>query len=145
MLRVAWVDFLGRVPWDLFVTLTFDPKRVFPVPCTRAGREAFEWCGMIACALRHPIGWLIALERGFSGQWHAHVLLVGVAADMAAFAELWALRNGHIDVKPVTDGAGIVLYSTKQAALSGEIVLSDTLPLYVNRLPAHERVALYPK
>ncbi len=42
VLLVAWVELLGHVRWDLFVTLTFDPKRVFPVGCTRAGKEAFK-------------------------------------------------------------------------------------------------------
>ena len=83
-LLVAWVDFLSCIPWEFFVTLTFDPKRVFPVDCTRAEREAFRWCGQVGYALRRPVGWLIALERHASGQWHAHVLLVGVPPDISA-------------------------------------------------------------
>ena len=85
-LLVAWVDFLSCIPWEFFVTLTFDPKRVFPVDCTRAEREAFRWCGQVGYALRRPVGWLIALERHASGQWHAHVLLVGVPPDISALA-----------------------------------------------------------
>jgi hypothetical protein len=144
MLRLAWVEFLGLVPWDLFVTLTFDPKRVFPVNCTRAEREAFRWCGSIGYALRRPVGWLIALERGVSGQWHAHVLLVGVPHDISALATMWELRNGLINVQPVNNTIGVVLYSTKQAALSGEVVLSDTLAAYRDRLTDRPRVVLYP-
>jgi len=144
MLRLAWVEFVGHIPWDLFVTLTFDEKRVFPVGRIRAGREAFKWCGHIGWALRRPVGWLIALERGASGQWHAHVLLVGVRHDISALATMWELRNGRVDVRPVTNGTGVVLYSTKEAAFSGEVVLSDTLTLYRDQRTDRSRVVLYP-
>jgi hypothetical protein len=144
MLRLAWVEFLGRIPWDLFVTLTFDEKRVFPVGRIRAGREAFRWCGHVGWALRRPVAWLIALERGASGQWHAHVLLVGVPHDISALATMWELRNGRIDVRPVSNAIGVVLYTTKEAALSGELVLSDTLTLYRDRLTERPRVVMHP-
>jgi hypothetical protein len=48
---VAWIDFLSRVPWELLVTLTFDPKKVFPVNRHLADREAFEWCALLARAM----------------------------------------------------------------------------------------------
>ena len=144
MLRLAWVDFMGCVPWDLFVTLTFDPKRAFPVGCTRAEKEALKWCGLIGWTLRCPVAWLIAPERGGSGQWHAHVLLAGVTGDTSALATIWELRNGGIKVQPVSNAQGAVLYSTKEAALSGEVMLSDTLSLYRDRLTDKPRVSLYP-
>src|SRR5687767_13302360 len=106
--RVAWVDFLGCVHWDLLVTLTFDPKRVFPVSCSRSENEALKWCGLVGWALRHPIAWLIAPERHLSGLWHAHVLLAGVPRDISGLANLWRMRNGHIHVQPVTNGTRAV-------------------------------------
>lgn len=144
MLLMAWVEFLGHIPWTLFVTLTFDPKRGFPVGRQRASREALTWCGHVGWTLRRPVAWLIAPERGASGLWHVHVLLVGVPHDISALAKMWELRNGRIDVRPVTSTAGIVLYSTKQAAHSGEVLLSDTLAEYRNRLSGETRVRLYP-
>ena len=93
---------------------------------------------------RRPVAWLIALERSASGQWHAHVLLVGVPHDIAAVATMWKLRNGLIDVQPVSDANKAVLYTTKQAALSGEVVLSDTLARYREQLTDRPRVVLYP-
>src|SRR5450759_2104829 len=74
----AWAKWLGRLPWELFVTLTFDPKRVFPVSQDRASREAGQWCNETSRIYRLPIGWVIAPERGTSSQWHAHALMVGV-------------------------------------------------------------------
>ena len=51
----AWGVFLGRVPWELFVTLTFDPKRVFPASERRASREAFRWCNDTAHTFRSAL------------------------------------------------------------------------------------------
>ena len=56
---------------------------------------------------------------------------------------MWEQRNGRVDVRPVTHAQGAVLYTTKQAALSGEVVLSDTLRPYRQRLTDRPRVALY--
>jgi len=145
LLRAAWVDFLGRVPWEMFVTLTFDPNRVYPVGRIRAGREAFKWCGHVAWTLRQQIVWLIALEQGRSGQWHAHALLADVKHDISALVAVWRMRNGYADLRPVRDTAGVVLYSTKQAAFSGEIVLSDSVASYRDRLVEAPGILLHPE
>ena len=142
-LQLAWVDFLSRVPWDIFVTLTFDQKRVFPVTCARAGNDAFRWCGYVAWALRRPIAWLIAPERAASGQWHAHALLVGVPQNISILSKAWELGRGRIDVRRIHNSAGVVLYSTKEAAFSGDILLSDTLARYSDRLNREPLIALY--
>ncbi len=144
MLKLAWVDFLCRIPWDLFVTLTFDPKRVFPVSETRAEKEAVEWCSRLEYALRRPVASVIAVERGRSGQWHGHVLLAGVPSDISPLAEIWELRNGRINVKPVHAVEGIVLYTTKEASLSGNLVLSDAVGRYRDRLTDRSVVAWHP-
>lgn len=129
-LRSAWADLLSRVPWKLFVTLTFDPKRVYPVSATTASREAFWWCGQTSRVLRSPVGWVYAPERGRSGQWHVHALLVGVPDRILASIEIWKGRNGFIDVQQVRDVRGVALYTTKAAALTGEVAWSDTLGRY---------------
>ncbi len=148
MLKLAWVEFLGRIPWDLFVTLTFDPKRVFPVSETRCEKEAVGWCSQLEYAIRRPVASLIAVERGRSGQWHGHVLLAGVPSDISIsispLAEIWELRNGQINVKPVHAVAGAVLYTTKEAALSGNLVLSDAVGRYRDRLTDRSVVSLHP-
>lgn len=145
LLRMAWVEFLDRVPWKWFVTLTFDEKRVFPVDQSRAAREAVRWCGLIGWTLRRPVGWLVAPERGASGLWHAHALLVGVPNDISAFASIWQVRNGRIDVQRVVSSPGVVLYTTKEAACTGTVLLSDTLSRYRTADSACAgRIALYP-
>lgn len=134
-LQLAWSDFLSRVAWELFVTLTFDPKKVFPVSSQTASREAFWWCGQAGRLLRRPIAWVYAPERGPSGLWHVHALLVGTSGNaLPAARALWRARNGRIDVRLVADVQGVTLYTTKQAALTGEIVWADTLQHYARTL-----------
>ena len=40
--RAAWAEFLGRMPWDYFGTLTVDPKR-FPRMGEEGWHKAWEW------------------------------------------------------------------------------------------------------
>lgn len=143
-LIAAWAAWLGGLPWEWFVTLTFDPGRRYPVSAQLAGREAVTWCGHVGCALRVPVAWLIALERGRSGQWHAHALIAGTQRDLSSATPLWEARNGGVDVRPVHNAHGVVLYSTKEAALSGELILSDTLWRYRTESPVRRRVNLCP-
>ena len=74
----GWARFLGRFKWEFFITLTFDPRRVFPVGRELADREAFEFCKDVARAARRPIGWAYVVEPGKGGCWHAHVILIGL-------------------------------------------------------------------
>ena len=126
-LRAAWA-FLGCVPWKLFLTLTFDPKRVFPVGRERAEREAQQWCNLLGYMSRCPLRWLYAAERSARGHWHVHVLLTDLDEKRIAPAlGVWRSRNGNVDVRPVYNGGGAVLYTMKEAALNGEVVISDTI------------------
>lgn len=132
-LATAWGLFLGRVPWDFFVTLTFDPKRTFPVGSSKASRETFWWLGETARLLRREIAWVYATERGRSGQWHAHALVVGVAPGAGRLrvpCEIWRVRNGLITCRPVADPVKASLYTTEESVGAGEVVLSDTLARY---------------
>ena len=129
-LKPAWGHFLGGVPWDLFGTLTFHPKRDFSVSADKASREAFWWCCAVGNLLRRPVAWMYAPERHKSGRWHVHVLLAGVPRKHAALSAMWEARNGRIDLTPVRDGRNAVEYLVKSASARGEIVLSDTLQRY---------------
>jgi hypothetical protein len=66
-LSQAWGLFFGRVPWEAMATLTFDPKRVFPVSSARAWAEATDWCSRLGYIYRRQVDWLCATERGRSG------------------------------------------------------------------------------
>ena len=143
-LVAAWGERLGTLPWEFFVTLTFDPKRVYPVGARRAEKEAVWWCGQVVHLQRRSIGWLCACERGRSGLWHVHGLLIGVKTLGRAPAAMWRARNGRCDVRPVTAGMGAVLYTTKDAARTGEVYFSDTLSQYCRQPRGGSVVALYP-
>ena len=140
----AWGQFLGRVPWQFMVTLTFDPHRIFPVGRQTAMREAVTWCHRVAWVVRRPVAWLVAVERGRAGLWHAHVLLVGAPDHLGPAAEaMWRQRNGFIHVTRVDTARGAVLYATKEAARLGDVELSDTLVRYRTRVSDRLCVALY--
>ncbi len=136
----AWGQFLGRVPWQFFVTLTFR----FEVGRAPAVREAQQFCTHVGQATRSPVAWLLAPERHRSGSWHVHVLLVGVPGEIVGPVAMWRQRNGRVDVREVTDGTLIVIYATKSAALLGDVVVSDTLARYRKQLGDSTTVALYP-
>src|SRR5687768_4128915 len=101
-LPYAWAQLMGRIPWQWLVTLTFDPKRVFPISQDYAQREAVGWCHIVQYTYRRRAGWFVATERHRSGRYHAHVLLVGAAKDLHSATEVWRERNGKVDTRPVT-------------------------------------------
>jgi hypothetical protein len=133
------------VRWQTFATLTFDPDKVYPVGHMKAEREAFWWCGQTGRLLRRPVGWIYAAERGRCGQWHVHALVIGgLASELKGASMMWEERNGRIDCRDVTDATGVSLYTSKQAALHGNIVLSDTLARYREAVHTSETVRLHP-
>ena len=145
-LRDAWGSVLIRFPWQWFVTLTFDPTRVFPVSCAVVEREATEWSNQVARMLRRQVGWVCAPERGRGGVWHGHLLLTAGQQKWSPGPALpmWSERNGRIDARRVTDQAGIALYTTKEAAEAGTLVLSDTLTRYQPWAGSKVGVPLWP-
>jgi hypothetical protein len=143
-LCATWGEFLGRLPWELFVTLTFDPYRVPSVDQQLASKEGQWWCGQTARLVRRPIAWVVAPERGRCGRWHAHAMLIGLQGELGQAPEaMWRQRNGQIKVRTVTEYHGLALYTTKSAALTGEIELSDTLSRYRALLGDGPLVDLY--
>lgn len=125
----VWGEWLGRIQWEIFATLTFDSKRGFRLTRDMAGREAFWWLGLVAHLCRRSLAWAYAVERGKSGLWHAHALIVGAGEPSWSTLEgVWRMRNGMAVAKPVHSVPGIALYMTKQAS-DGEVFLSDTVTL----------------
>jgi hypothetical protein len=145
-LRLAWAEFLGRIPWDMFTTLTFDSKRVFPVGRELADREVFWWLSVAGHIFRRPIGWVYVVERHASGLWHGHALVsgAGAAASWKVASDIWRVRNGLADIQRVDSIEGAALYTSKSVAVDGEVVLSDTLSRYQRLAPAPMVVRLTP-
>lgn len=136
---------MGRVPWEHMATLTFDPKRTFPVGAEKASREAWWWCTELGRLFRRPVAWVFATERGSTGLWHVHALVTGLDdKPLAPAIGMWEARNGIAHVSAVWAGGGAVLYTTKVAAQRGEVVLSDTLVRYRDHLHSDFFVRLAP-
>jgi hypothetical protein len=145
--RIAptWAEFLGRIPWEWFVTLTFDPNRLPSVSCDYASREAFWWCGLVGHVYRKPIGWVYAVERQRNGRHHAHALLVGLPPETrwSVTRNVWSERNGTaIKIQPLATMGRVALYTSKAVARDGEIALADTLQRYRRNLAADVVVGL---
>lgn len=146
----AWSGVLACLPWELFVTLTFDDSKVPDVSEQLASREAFDWCNGASRIYRRPLGWVFAPETGKTGRWHVHVLIIGVPNALGEPSRLpeacgvWKARNGFIDMQCVHDLRGVTLYSTKQAAAAGTLVWSDTLGRYRDALQPKPTMSLCP-
>lgn len=144
-----WGILLSRFPWQWFVTGTFDQGRFDSVPRDLARREGERWCQDASRTYRRPLGWVIAPERGRSGHWHVHMLLVGVprlgggSSPLRAARSIWEERNGHMDVRPVFSVVGVSLYVSKENALTGELEFSDTLRRYLRDPGEGRAVTLY--
>lgn len=143
VLRLAWVEFVGLLPWTVFVTLTFDPANNGPVTATHAERQAAQWCNFVEWVIRRPVAWLIAVERNRNGNHHAHVLFADLHIDIGSCAECWRLGRGRVDIRPVSDSNGIILYASKEAASHGRISLSDTARRYRGQMNQTPSVRLY--
>jgi hypothetical protein len=128
----AWQAGFGSLAWEYLVTLTFDPNKAFPVGEDKAERETLWWCGFLSHICRAPIGWISAAERGRSGQWHSHVLLIGVTSsyNLSTALRVWRVRNGMCNRRNVHNVGGAVLYTTKEAYATGNIQVSETISRY---------------
>jgi hypothetical protein len=124
------------LPWQFSATLTFDPKRVFPVGRELASREAFWWTRLVSHVCRRPVISVYVVERGASGLWHVHALLGNAGRpNFQTLEGVWRMRNGHAAIKRVHDVIGISLYTTKQVT-DDEVVISDTvtLPMFTKQV-----------
>ncbi len=96
--------------------------------------------------LRRDVPWVYAPERGRAGNWHVHALLLGAleVAELELALSMWHLRNGRTHAMRVAEPGTAALYTTKEAAITGEVVWADSLVRYGSTLLASQRVALAP-
>jgi hypothetical protein len=144
LLQLGWMEFVSAIPWEWFVTLTFDPKKVWSVSRDTAARETIRWFGDVERYFRRHIGWLAALEQHKSGRWHSHGLLAGVPARLDPLVAIWEGRNGRAEVQPAGNSARRCLYVSKEAAENGEILLGDGLRRFSGNLNAAPPFEIYP-
>lgn len=147
--RAGWASLLTRVPWDQFITLTFDPNR-FP----RGGQESWlsawrwfqfnwlgscaekagqawrdqagRWHGSWANAWRHGRGrpmWALALEPHRDDRLHAHVLLRMTRElpwlDWKLGSDLWWANRGRCWFERPRSREHVCAYVAKYVLKSG--------------------------
>lgn len=130
----VWIA--GLREWNLFGTLTYDPKRLDGIPSLYKARRDFEyWIRDAEKALRSPIGAVGALEAMRSGWPHFHTLLdVGglYGHEIEVLGRLWFKRAGFGRIERIRDyGPGFAArycakYMSKDGG-SGDLVLTDGL------------------
>ena len=124
----CWVELLSPVAFQHAVTLTFDPKRVFPVGRSRAEDEVQKLMCPIEWMSRGRVEWILAVEAHRSGLHHAHLAVARLKdADLETLERLWNRRNGNSKVRPIDNVSGWISYLAKEAASQGDLILSDSV------------------
>lgn len=140
-IRDAWVEWLGALGWQWFVTYTF-ADRVHP---EAADKKFRLWMSVFQ---RHVTGtqkwfnnptktcrWVRGLEWQKRGVIHYHALLytpvtvrdlrVYSSGDRSHWADVWRKVSGGFGyVEPVQTGAGALAYLTKYAVKGAAIDIS---------------------
>ena len=130
----AWGEFLGRYPWDWFVTLTFAGD----VKTFTAHNRGNAWLRSLERAAGHPIAWFRGDECGNKfGKFHMHLLIANVAhLHRFTWMKRWEARNGWARIYEFNPALGasyyVAKYVTKQL---GEWELSDNLDAFKIQQP----------
>jgi hypothetical protein len=125
----AYSTWLPRLaPWDLYVTLTYDPNRleVHDVAPSHwaSGRHVASWHRQAADTLGRPTYLAAALEHHRNGWPHWHGLLAAgsvTSADFAELSRLWFSRRGFAHFARIQAGttAAVAEYCAKYLAKGG--------------------------
>lgn len=143
-LRSAGAELLGRVQWQLFATLTFDPAKLR----RRHGRYQYEkeWKALRLLfnsinlksfgrqqVRRNGAGllWFAALEPHKDSGHHFHVLIAGMPDDQldwcAAMVRAWWKQHmGDPDVRPAANLRASAAYCWKSIDSENEWAMSNS-------------------
>jgi hypothetical protein len=126
--RDAWVRLLQNAEFTAFATLTFDPKRVFPVSRQRAESEFRKFMASYCHLNRLNPDWLAVVERHQSGIHHLHVGLVGLSLPQVdLLLDSWRNRNGLTRGDEVYNQSGMLRYLLKGTGSRAHAFWSDGL------------------
>jgi hypothetical protein len=108
-LKQAWVDFLGRWPWEWFCTLTFEKVNVHPEHADKCFRVWVSMANRLLYGRRwsklgRGVTWVRALEYQRRGAIHYHALMTDIGNlrrltlmdrwhQLAGFARIEAVKN----------------------------------------------------
>ena len=108
--RKAWGDWVASMPWTHFATLTFANESSE----ARAKREFGRWIRWLEQRSRHPVGYVLAIERGRGGWLHLHALVDCDDLSAATLRLTW--HAGRSDVRDYDPKLAAAHYVTKEIA-----------------------------
>lgn len=85
-LKTAWVDFIKRYNWSLFVTLTFK----YPVKTIYGAQSKIRaWLNQVTYAELRSVSYIFFLEQFHSGYWHCHGLIRNEFEEYDSALKIW--------------------------------------------------------
>jgi len=106
--RHEWGGWLGRMPWDHFITLTF-ANSLGPEAALRRFKR---WVRRVEQRAQQGVASFHVLERGAAGRWHLHVLLWGTThVPNKGLEQAWSC--GRADAAAYDKRLGASYYVTK--------------------------------
>lgn len=140
ILRDAWADFLSPVPFQWFVTLTFETN-VHPEAAIKRWRRFTNEINRSLYGRRWMkkdhggIYWIVALERQKRGVVHFHALM-GDIHDLNEITrrldwmDEWYAMAGIARIEPIRSSEAVLRYVTKYVIKDGDIEFSKNLGNY---------------
>lgn len=141
-IRESWGEWVGRQPWDLFVTLTSE-KQTHP----EAMLKRFRYC--MNKASDHVYGrnwdrsgrgvqWVCGLERTKQGWPHSHAVVAFPGVDIRGpsgrdifdfgYWSAWMTSTGgYCWLQPVRSQQAVINYVTKYVVKDGDLYLSNNV------------------
>lgn len=141
-LREAWGDWIGRQPWDLFVTLTSE-KQTHPEAMTKRFRYCMKTAETFVYGRKrepagHTLQWVVGLERTKQGWPHTHAVVRfphcvdgGIIPkdvfDLAYWQKWMTATGGYAWLEIPRSQQAVVNYVTKYITKGGDLDLSRNL------------------
>lgn len=111
---------LSLVPWQWWVTLTFDPKKHRAPLGERGALEAWAWwLKVVRKRLGHRTEFVLVTERHRSGAVHLHALMVGCGdLSYVEASKFWQRHKGYSDIQGYlpSEGRDAAHYCAKYVA-----------------------------
>ena len=142
----AWIEMLGRYPFDWFFTGTFR-DHVHPEAAEKRYRRFINdlnrslygrhWMKKPGCG----VYWIVAWERQQRNVLHLHALIgdnedLNNRARRLIWMDYWNRLAGFARIEPIADSQATIRYVCKYVAKGGEIDLSPNLGMYAKQLKA---------
>lgn len=138
-LRNAWADWLSAIPFQWFLTLTFETN-VHPEAALKRFKRFTNDLNRSLYGrrwMRKPPGgvfWVVAVERQKRGVVHLHALMgdqndLNELARRLTWMDAWNEIAGYARIEAIKSEAAVLRYVTKYVVKDGDIEFSSNLGL----------------